>query len=160
MDKNKAVIDYLITCPYLADNPLFFNFGKALADNKQVVFVANDKSVNKPFVDGSIQKRFTFTIVDYKSVAYKAVIEDKDDENMDYVSAVQDILDWIDTQNDQRNFPDFGSDCVIDSIQALTDQPTLNGVDKSSTPALAKYSISIKIEYIDYSKAVWDKKGA
>ena len=160
MDKNKAVVDFLMTCPYMAENPLFFNFGKSVADNKQVVFTATDVNTHKPFIDGSIQKRFTFTIIDYKSVSYKAVIADRSDENMEDVVDVQSILDWINTQNDLRNYPDFGESCTIDSMTALTDQPNLNGVDKSSTVPLAKYSISIKIEYIDYSKSIWDKKGA
>ena len=75
MDKNKAVVDFLLTCDYIKNNPLFFNFGKAEADNKQVITIANDVRVNIPFIDGSVQKRFIFTILDYKSVAYNAVIK-------------------------------------------------------------------------------------
>ena len=160
MDKNKAVIDFLMTCPYVVDNPLFFNFAKELANNKQVVFLANDTKTNKTFIDGSVARTFTFTIIDYKSVAYRAVVEDKSEENMDNAFDVQTVLDWVNEQGEARIFPDFGDDCKIDSMQAVTDQPNLNGVDRSTTIPLAKYSISIRIEYIDYSKAIWDKKGA
>ena len=155
MDKNKAVVDFLLTCSYITDNPLFFNFGKANADNSQLVTSATDIRVNQPYIDGSIKKQYTFTIILYKSVAYRAVVENKADENMEYIVDVQDILDWVNKQGKDRNFPDFGEDCIIDNMQALTDQPNLNSVDKSSTPALAKYSISIKIEYIDYSEVIW-----
>lgn len=157
MDKNKAVVTYLLTCPYLKDNPFFYNFGKAESNNKQMVTLADDVSVNTPFIDGSVRKRYTFTIIDYKSVAYRAVInrEGASDENLDNAFEAQQVIDWVSEQSDLRNFPDFGSNCVIDDIQAVTNQPNMNGVDKAVTPALAKYSISIKIEYIDYSKAIW-----
>ena len=160
MDKNKAVIDFLFTCPYIADNPLFFNFGKAEADNKQIVVLANDTNTDKPFIDGSVNKRFTFTIIDYKTVAYRSVIGEHSDENMENIVDVQTILDWVNEQGKIRNFPNFGEDCKIDSMKALTDQPNNGGADTSLTVPLAKYSISIRIEYIDYSEVIWGKKGA
>lgn len=162
MDKNKAVVDFLMTCDYIKNNPLFFNFGKAESNNKQIVTIANDVRVNVPFIDGSVQKRYTFTILDYKSVAYNAVIKRTINEtsvpvseNLDTAFEAQQVADWIEEQADLRNYPDFGSNCKIDSMQVVTDQPNMNGVDKAVTPALAKYSISIRIDYIDYSKAIW-----
>ena len=157
MDKNKAVVDYLLTCPYINGNPLFYNFGKAESDNKQIVTLATDTSVNTEFIDGSIRKRYTFTIIDYKQVAYRAVVNRTgvSDENLDNAFEAQQIVDWVEEQSDLRNYPDFGDKCVIDDMRVVTNQPNMNGVDKAVTPALAKYSISIKIEYIDYSKAIW-----
>lgn len=64
MDKNQAVIDFLLKCPQIKENPLFFNFAEAKDNNKQIVTIANDKSVNKGFVDGSVLRRYTFTIID------------------------------------------------------------------------------------------------
>lgn len=157
MDKNKAVVDYLLTCPYIKDNPLFYNFGKAESNNAQVVTLANDTKVNTTYIDGSVKKLYVFTIIVYKPVAYRAVVdrEGATDENIDNAFEAQQVIDWVDSQNEARSFPDFGNDCSIQDIKAVTDQPNLNGVDKATTPALAKYSISIKIEYIDYSKVIW-----
>ena len=157
MDKNKAVVDYLLTCPYIKDNPLFYNFGKEESDNAQMITLANDAKLNTTYIDGSVQRRYTFTVIVYKPIAYRAILnrEGVTDENIDNAFEAQQVIDWVDTQNESRNFPNFGSDCKIDKIMAVTDQPNLNGVDRATTPALAKYSISIKIEYIDYSKAIW-----
>ena len=157
MDKNKAVVDYLLTCPYVKDNPLFYNFGKAESNNAQIVTLANDISVNKPFVDGSVKKRYTFTVIIYKPVAYRSIVnrEGVTDENIDNAFSVQQVIDWVEEQSGLRNYPNFGADCVIDNILVVTDQPNMNGVDRATTPALAKYSISIRIEYIDYSKVIW-----
>lgn len=157
MDKYQAVINFLMDCPPIRDNKLFFNFINAEDNSKQVVTDGNDKIMQKPFIDGSVQKRYTFTIIDFKSVAYRAIAKQAGypDENVEEILQVQDIIDWITAQADNKNFPDFGEDCHIDSMEALTENPNLNGVDTSITPALAKYSIAIRIEYIDYSKRIW-----
>lgn len=156
MDKNKAVIDFLIQCPAIQNSSLYFNFTQAEDDNKQFVTTANDKLMNKTFVDGSVQKRYTFTIIDYRSVAYQALVKDPDyvslNENVEELLDVQSIMDWISEQAENHNYPDFGTDCFIDDMRTLTENPNTNGVDTSLTPALAKYSISVQIDYIDYSK--------
>lgn len=158
MDKEKALIEYLLQCSQIQNNPLFFNFLKAKEDNKQFVTVANDKILNRSYVDGSVLKRYTFTIVDYRSVAYQAVVkmEGFPNENLEEFIDVQGIIDWITEQNELENYPDFGKKCIIQEIRTTTDQPNLNGVDSNTTPALAKYSISIQIDYIDITKRIWN----
>lgn len=157
MDKNQAIIDYLIQCPQIRDNSLFFNFSEAQDNNKQIVTVANDKRLNKQFIDGSELKRFTFTIIDYRSIAYQAVVKQSGfpNENVEEMFDVQGIIDWIDEQNDNMNYPNFGANCQIDSIKAVTDNPNLNGIDTSVKPAIAKYSVSIQIDYLDKSKVIF-----
>lgn len=164
VDKNQAIIDFLLQCPYIQDNPLFFNFINAKDDNKQIVTMGNDKTIDKPFIDGSVQKRYTFTIIDYKSISYTAIakiigsgsVDYYPDENMEDILDTQQIIDWITEQENARNYPNFGEQCVIDEIKALTDNPRLNGVDTSINPGLAKYSISIQINYVDYTNLQWD----
>ena len=158
MDKNQAIINYLIQCPQIQDNPLYFNFIHGNEDDKQIITTSNDKAIDKPYIDGSVLKRFTFTIIDFKSIAYRAVVKDglHPDENVEDLLQVQDIIDWIDTQNEERNFPDFGEDCVIEEVKTTSNNPNLNGIDSNVSPALAKYSISIQVNSIDYSKMLWN----
>ena len=75
--------------------------------------------------------------------------------NVEDMLDVQGVIDWVEEQNDLRNFPDFGIECVVDSIQPSTDNPNLDGVDTSLTPALAKYSITIQVNYLDNTKAIY-----
>ena len=157
IDKNKAVLDFLKGCPQIRDNQMFFNFINAKDNNKQFVTLANDVNLHTPYIDGSVLKRYTFTIIDYKSVSYNAIVmlQGYSDENVEEMLQVQEIIDWITEQALERNYPDFGDACMIDDMKATTDNPNLNGVDTSIQPALAKYSISIQIDYIDYSKKLW-----
>lgn len=158
MDKYQAVIDFLIQCPVIAANPLFFNFLNAKDDNKQIITQANETSLNKKFIDGSVMKRFTFTIIDFRSVIYQPIpkVEGYVNENVEEIIDVQSIIDWVNQQAELENYPNFGEGCEVDSMQTTSDNPNLNGVDTQVTPALAKYSISIQIDYIDKSKAIWN----
>lgn len=158
MDKNQATIDFLLQCEELRNNPMFFNFITAKEDNKQFVTVANDKSLNKSYIDGSVLRQYTFTIIDYKSVSMNALvtIPGYTNENVEDVLDVQNIIDWITEQADAKNFPNFGEGYIIQSMEALTDNPNLNGIDSSTSPALAKYSFSIRIQYLDETKILWN----
>ncbi len=158
MDKNQAVIDFLLKCPQIKGNPLFFNFAEAKDNNKQIVTIANDKSINKGFVDGSVLRRYTFTIIDYRSVAYQSIVTvaKLSNENVDEMFDVQKIINWVTEQAEKNFFPDFGEKCPVESMWAVTDTPNLNGVDTSVKPALAKYSVSVQIEYLDKTGVLWN----
>ena len=158
MDKERAIIDFLLQYEPLRDNPLFFNFLNAQDDNKQIVTVANDKILNRSYIDGSVLKRYTFVLMDYKTVAYQAIVKMSGypNENLEEFIDVQAMLDWITEQSELKNYPDFGTDCIIEDMRTTTDQPNLNGVDTNVKPALAKYSISIQIDYLDISKRLWN----
>lgn len=157
MDKTQAVIEYLLTCPGLQNSSLYFNFVNASDEDKQFATTGNDKVINQPYIDGSVQKRFTLTIIDYRSVAYQELpkLFIGTNENLEEYLDVQTIIDWITEQNLIKNFPNFGDNCIIDSIATTTDNPNLNGVDTNVKPALAKYSISIQVEYLDISQRIY-----
>lgn len=168
MDKERAVINFLLTCEAIANTPLYFNFINAKDNNKQFITLANDKRTNTEYVDGSVLKQFTFTIVDFKSITYNALVynhvttttepktvSDRNENINDYLD-VQVLIDWITEQALAKNFPSFGEGYVIQDMRALTDNPNLNGVDTSIKPALAKYNISIQIDYLDTTSCIWN----
>lgn len=157
VNKNQAVIDYLITCPNIFNSPLYFNFINAENNSNQFLTTSNDEYGNVTYVDGSVKRLYTFTILTYKSAADIAVVKMSGypNENVSDMHDVQALIDWIKEQNELQNFPDFGSDCLIESIRPSTDEPNFDGIDEQTSPPLAVYSTSIKIEYIDTSKTVW-----
>ena len=157
-NKNKEIIDFLIKCEQIKNSPLYFNFINAKADNARFETDSNDKSLNKKFVDGSVAKQYSFTIIIYKSIYYNPMVKDEGypDENEQELSEVQDLMDWINEQGYNHNFPDFGKDCVIDSMYTRTENPFLEGVNEEIQPPIAQYSATILIEYTDYSKCVWN----
>lgn len=159
VDKNQAMINYLSACPAVQSNPLYFNFINAKNDNKQIITLTNEKAVAKRYVDGSQLKQYSLALIDFKSLAYRPVVKTAgyDDENVEDMLSVQQIIDWIDAQNESHNYPNFGTDCVIEEISATTDNPILDGIDTSTSPALVQYSITIVVTYLDTSKVIWGK---
>ena len=156
MGKNKSMLEFLQTCPTIKNEPLFFNFGN-ITDNALLANTKSDDiSLHKPFVDGSVSRRFTFSVDNFKSVAHNPVVQGYSDENLEDFEEVQKVLDWINEQDELQNFPNFGNDCIIEKMSTLTLKPELVGVDTSSNPPMAVYRISIQIDYIDTSKKLWN----
>jgi len=158
IDKNERIIAYLRTCPEIQKSPLFFNFAEKEDNNQLFATYANSTDVEKKFIDGSKECMYTFTIIFYKSASYNPVLEGLSDENMEEFIDIQSVVDWIEEQNDNNVFPDFGEDCVIDSIEPLTNIPMMNGpaVEGDMQPALAQYSLGVRIRYLDNSKVLWN----
>lgn len=155
MDKSQAVLQFLQTCPTVQANPLFFNFGNVEDNANQAIIRSDDVALHRPYIDGSVLRRFTFSIDSFKSVAYNPVVQGLSDENLEDFQDVQAILDWINTQNDLRNYPQFDTEYIIESMETLTTKPELVGVDTTLNPPMAVYRISIQIDYIDNSNRMW-----
>lgn len=148
----EAVVDFLFDCPYI--EKLFFNFAEAADGNNQ--FIKDADVVLKKYIDGGILRCYTYTIISYIAVSHNPLVDEAGfaDENMENLANVQNIIDWVNEQSDLYNYPNFGTDVVIDSMECLTQDPDLNGVDVSQNPPLAKYSFTIRITYLDNSKAL------
>lgn len=168
IDKNKAVLEFLSDCPVIKDNPLYFNFADAEDNNSQYLTSSTDVSMNKTFVDGSKLRVFTFTLVTFKSISNNAIIKEDTEvgenpvvnertvisENVEDMFELQEIIDWVNEQGEEHNYPNFGDRIVVDDMQTSTDTPYFEGVDTGVSPALAMYSIAIRIDYIDYTKTI------
>ena len=155
IDKNKVMIEFLRNCPVIDKNPLYFNFGNIEDNSYQVITDSNDTSLSQPYIDGSILKRYTFYIDCFKTIAYNKVIKGYQDENLYDISEVQAILDWVNEQDKNKIYPDFGEDCLIDSMQSTTESPDVLSVEDTTTSPIAVYRISIQIDYIDNTEKLW-----
>lgn len=157
VDKNQAVINYLIQCPTIQNSPLYFNFINAEDDANQFVTLSNERYASKPFIDGTVMKVYSFTIILYKSTADIAVVkvDGYPNENISDMSDIQALIDWISEQRELHNYPNFGNTCIIDDINTTTDNPNFDGVDDQVSPPLAVYSVTIEITYLDVSKKLW-----
>lgn len=155
MNKNQCMVEFLQTCPTIRENPLFFNFGNVEDNANQVNINSDDVALNKPYVDGSVLKRYTCYVDSFRSVACIPVIAGKPDENIEDLTAVQEILNWINERGANSNFPDFGDTSVIEKMETTSDKPALVGVESNLNPPVAIYRIGIRIDYIDQSGKLW-----
>ena len=156
MDKNKAILDFIAVYPGISTSPVFVNFMNATDDDIQFITSSNDKTLNQKFIDGSVMKQYTFSLVITKTITDLAIAKDEIiGENIDDLADIQAFMDWINEQGENRNYPNFGSDCVIEEMHTTAENPSLDGINTKVSPALALYSMEIRIDYIDYSKVIW-----
>lgn len=153
MDKNKIMVAFLLGCPTFQTSSLFFNFAEAKDDVS--VFIKDADKKLKTYIDGSVLRAYTFSIISCKSVTQNAIISAATDENIESLAEVQAIIDWINQEAEERRFPLFDTNCIVDEMQCLTDDPGLYSVDASVDPPLAKYTITIQIQYLDKSKMIF-----
>ena len=156
VDKNKATLNFIANYPGINTSPLFVNFMKANNDDVQFITDSNDSAMNRTFVDGSVAKQYLFSIIVSRTISDEAIAKDiMENENVTDIAEIQAFMDWINEQGENQNFPDFGSNCVIEEMHTTSENPDINGINIEVSPALALYSMEIRIDYIDYSKVIW-----
>lgn len=157
VDKQQAIINYILQCPQIMNTPLYFNFINAKDNTNQIITSANDRFTEKPYITGSVAKQYTFTIMIFKSITDDAIVKlsGYSHENVEELASAQALIDWISDQNTLKNFPNFGEDCNIDSIETASETPKLEAINDEVSPALAVYSVTIRVNYIDNSKNIW-----
>lgn len=156
VDKNKAILNFIATYSGIETSPIFVNFINAKDDDIQFLTDSNDTNLNKTFIDGSVMKRYTFSLVVTRSITDLAIAKDiMLNENIDDLADIQAFMDWINEQGDNHNYPDFGEKCIIEEMYTTSENPSIDGINTEVSPALALYSMEIRIDYIDYTKVIW-----
>lgn len=156
VDKNTATLNFLMEYPGMQTNPLFVNFMNATDNDVQFMTDSNEVALNRKFIDGSVMKQYTFSILITRSITDLALAKDGVlSENIDDLADIQAFMDWINEQGDNHNYPDFGENCVIEEMHTTAENPSIDGINDEVSPALALYSMEIRIDYIDYSKVIW-----
>ncbi len=155
-NRYEAMLAYLSECPEM-QGVLNFQAAEAGSGVIQVLTEGGEAQNNRKFIDGSVEKRFDFTVAFYKPVIHAGYIVDKGEANLNLegILNVHALIDWLEEQNAERNFPDFGEDKQIDSVRSMNNEPTLAWIDGAHySPPMAKYTVTVRVEYIDYSRAI------
>ena len=156
-DKNKAIIEYLLTCQDIESSPLYFNFANAKDSIKQFLTLTTDVTLNSSYVDGSVLKRYSLTVMSYLSISDNPIakVAGYDNENITDIAEVQALMDWVNAQEQVGNYPNFGTECIVDAIRTTSNNPRLEQIDATVNPPLAKYSFTVQVDYIDTSTKIW-----
>ena len=155
-DKYTVMLDYLRQCPAM-QGVLGFQTVDAQDGSLRVLTTGADAEYRRTYIDGSVLRRFDFTIEFYRTMSYVPYVEGTPEpiENIQDILDVQELIDWIDDQKSAQNFPEFGAGYVVDSITPMNDQPNLAWLDAVNyDPPLAKYTVNIRVEYMDYTRAI------
>ena len=157
LDKNQALVDFLLTCEAIYKSPLYFNFVDAKDGVNQFLTLTEDKNIEQPYIDGSVKKMYSMSIISFLTISNNPIVKVSgiSNENVSDIAVVQKLVDWVTLQNKNRNFPDFGANFVIDEIRTTTNNPNLKQIDATRSIPLAQYSFTIQVIYIDNTDVIW-----
>jgi len=136
--RNNAIWEWLQTCTTIGN--MFFNFGDAKNDNTGIVTNVSESYIKK-FINGDARKKCNFTVLQFKEISTLPNTKD----NLDSLNDINEIMEWITTQNTIRNYPNFGDKCTIEKVENLQDAPNIAGQDLQG----AKYMFAVSITYLE-----------
>lgn len=143
MDKFKAIIDFVRTCPLVGEK-MYFNFvDETNADGNTSLLTDGYGQLVKKYVDGESLKKMQCVIRQVKTLSRHS----NTSENVEQMQIVQQFLDWINDQGRKMNFPDFGAKCKVQGMGTPdgVDYPILAGVYEGT----ALYSFPFEILYTE-----------
>lgn len=142
MDKNQAVWEFISKYPAIPGY-LTFNSIEEMVSATGLIPVSAEQNI-ETYTDGSTKREYVFAIV-------QMAIYDTGTNNTNIMSLaeMQKFMDWLEEQNAIGNFPDFGSECMVDSIEPLQNIPSLAGTNEKR---IAKYMFQCRIVYYQEGK--------
>ena len=157
MDKNQALINYLLTCEPIRNSPLYFNLASIKSGVTQLIPLTQDKAINTSYIDGSVDKKYSLTVVTYLSITPVPVVKVayKPTASVIDFGQVQQLINWVEQQEKEKCYPDFGIKCPVTKISVTSENPRTDQIDMTLTPPLAKYSFTIEVFYTDKSDVIW-----
>lgn len=137
---------------YIKNNKLFLNAVQATERNIQIVTQQIAKNQDIEYIDGSVLHKVVFTVFDYKSISFNQFIASMGtgNQNVDSLLEAGNIINFVEQMEKEQNYPDFGEKFEVQKIYCAYSTPSTPSVDSSISPALAKYSIPIVCEVLEY----------
>ena len=125
----------------VAGNMLKFNYSDE-CDNA-ISFLTNySDKVRKRYIRIGAEKEYGFTILITKFFSSAT-----DDLNLQAMNFAQGMMDWIDEQERDKNYPDFGEKCQVKKLETLQNMPSLANVDWENN--LAQYMLQCRVIYFE-----------
>lgn len=142
MSKHDAVKAYFVSkVKELAGSMLNFNFSPESPNSISLLTNYSDK-VRKKYITGDTLKEYGFSIIIVKEYS-----SESDDLNLEAMNFAQTFMEWLEEQNEKKEYPDFGENCTIEKMENLQNMPNLSGVNYEA--GLARYMIQVRIIYTE-----------
>ena len=142
MSKHDAVKAYFVSkVKELAGSMLNFNFSPESPNSISLLTNYSDK-VRKKYITGDALKEYGFSIIIVKEYS-----SESDDLNLEAMNFAQTFMEWLEDQNEKKEYPDFGENCTIEKMENLQNMPNLSGVNYEA--GLARYMIQVRIIYTE-----------
>lgn len=142
MTKHDAMVEYM--SPKVEELVgRFLNFNVSLGEEGNISFLTNySDKLRKKYIRVGAEKEYGFTVVITRTFS-----EETDDLNLDAMNFSQGFMDWIDEQDQKKEYPDFGKKCQVKKIENLQNMPNLASVDWENM--IAQYMLQCRVIYFE-----------
>ena len=123
----------------LVEKNIQFNSSSESKDSISIITRYADNTI-RSYVNGDEELEYGFAIIIVKEYS-----TDTDALNLEAINFAQAFMDWLDEQNKNKIFPDFGEKYNVTKIENLQNMPNLSGINTEE--ALARYMVQGRIVY-------------
>ena len=123
---------------FTQSNYLYFEYSDAYPGIRTIV-PNYGEYLNKTDICGFKYKSYTFVFIGYETIDTGT-----SDVNTNNMALMDEFLDWIEEQQKNRNFPDFGENCSEYELEPLQNMANLAMVTDDN---VAKYMFGVRINY-------------
>ena len=137
MTKHEAMIAYLQASPAFENIACLFG---EIRDG-EIIFntVDGERTISEDIL-GNKTRYYDFALVTYRAVNTDAPSA----LNLEMLCAMDDMMQWINEQNKNKNFPAF-ENARVTRIETLSNQPVVAGTDDKQS--LVKFLIQARVTY-------------
>lgn len=140
INKHKALQNWVQG--FLDDNYLYFQSADSAPNVRTIAPNYGDFMVFRD-ITGIEEKEYTFIFIGYEQID-----SGTSDVNTDNMLVFDVFNEWLVKQEQDKNYPDFGSNCSSYKIEPLQNMANLASIDENG---LAKYMLGVKISYEEQS---------
>lgn len=153
MSKQTEITKWLMNCPQLSS---VWNISAEEIDGANVIMPAGTSTKRSISDKIDITGFYTADIIPLPSVyeeyqinCYKNFANNDNDYNILQYDEVEAIIDWINEQDEQMNFPEITGKKVV-AVETLPFIPQIRGVDPET--GLICYYITLRITYVNIAQ--------
>lgn len=136
VNKHKALQTWVQ--PFLGDNHLFFETADAYPGIREVVPTIGEY-LDSTDICGNKYKGYAFVFIGYETLD-----SGTSDVNTANMGIFDKFIEWLEEQQKNKNFPDFGDNCGDYDVSPVQNMADMSFVDEDMT---AKYMLAAEIKY-------------
>ena len=153
MSKNKAIFDWLGTCPVFSSRLSFASGETGDGENVVLPFGTSERRTLTDYIDVDGYYNGTITpspsvYEEYQVQCFRYIGAEQNEYNILTLDEVQSVLDWVIERDDAGDFPDIGETVI--SVEPLPFIPQAAGRDVET--GLWKWYFTLRITYVNRVK--------
>lgn len=145
MTKHEAVKEYFEEkVQELVGNVLGFNYSPEEIETAAIIPQYSERDLRE-YINGDRQRAYSFAFVIVRLYSTEPI----DLLNLEAMNLGQAFMEWIEQQDREKNYPDFGPACEIEKMEVLQNMPNLATVNAQE--GTARYMIQGRIVYREHT---------